>query len=284
LQIVATNVAAAQQALGRCLSIENPATYLKFRHSPIPEAEFLGELVRRTGCRDLCDVNNVVVSAVNLDLDGHAYLDTLPRDAVAEIDAAGHSRIGRGGRTIAIDGHASNVGPDVSDLYRCALARFGMIPTLVEWDTRIPELQVLLAEAGKVQTAARSQLAASARPACLRCACCKKASVGPCASGPTPRARRWSAGTPRRREGGSPFTATMSLFPSPRLSRTPSRSFAGWLTVASSPMPQMSSYALIRRLVSAWPNTAPSFPASLPTSSPAAPCPICPTWRASNGS
>ena len=166
LQIVATNVAAAQQALGRCLSIENPATYLRFRHSPIPEAEFLGELVRRTGCRVLCDVNNVVVSAVNLDLDGHAYLDTLPRDAIAEIHVAGHSRIERDGRTIAIDDHGSNVGPDVIDLYRCALARFGMIPTLVEWDTRIPELQVLLAEAGKVQTAARSQLAASARPAC----------------------------------------------------------------------------------------------------------------------
>ena len=166
LQVVATNIAAAQQALGLSLAIENPARYLKFRHSTIPEAEFLGELVRRTGCRILCDVNNVEVSAVNLGLDGLDYLDALPGDAIAEIHVAGHSRLERGGQTMAIDDHGSAVAPEVIDLYRCAIARFGRIPTLVEWDNRIPELPVLLAEAGKAETAARSQIATAAHPAC----------------------------------------------------------------------------------------------------------------------
>jgi uncharacterized protein (UPF0276 family) len=166
LQVVATNLAAAQEALGRCLAVENPARYLKFRHSTIPEAEFLGELVRRTGCRILCDVNNIEVSAVNVDLERHAYLDALPRGAIAEIHVAGHARLEREGRTMAIDDHGSCVSPEVISLYRCALARFGRIPTLLEWDTRIPELPVLLAEAGKVERVARSRFATSVKPAC----------------------------------------------------------------------------------------------------------------------
>jgi uncharacterized protein len=164
LDIVATNVEAAQDALGRPIAVENPSTYLRFRHSTIPEAEFLREVAQRTGCRILCDVNNIHVSCVNLGLSAHAYLDALPSECVAEVHLAGHSRLKAAEQTILIDDHGSHIGPSVLNLYRCALARFGPIPTLVEWDTRIPALTVLLAEARRVEAVARSALATHAGP------------------------------------------------------------------------------------------------------------------------
>jgi uncharacterized protein (UPF0276 family) len=166
LQIVATNVEAAQDALGRRILIENPSTYLRFRHSTIPEAEFLGELARRTGCGILCDVNNIYVSCVNLSLSARAYLDALPPDSISEIHLAGHSRVEQAERTILIDDHGSHVSQPVLNLYRHALARFGPIPTLVEWDTRIPRLPVLLGEASSVEVIARSAHAIRADATC----------------------------------------------------------------------------------------------------------------------
>ena len=147
LGIFADHVLEAQETLGRRLLIENPSGYLRFRHSSIPEAEFIAEIVRRTGCGLLCDVNNVFVTAANLGLDPVDYLDTLPRDAVSEIHLAGHSKNDVDGHTILIDDHGSRVVPDVWRLYAHALRRFGPIPTLIEWDTDVPSLSVLLDEA-----------------------------------------------------------------------------------------------------------------------------------------
>lgn len=151
LALVCAHVSQAQEALGRRLLIENPSSYLRFRHSPIPEPEFLGELARRTGCGLLCDVNNVFVSCTNLGQDPVAYLSALPVEAIGEIHLAGHARNDADGHTILIDDHGSRVAGPVWDLYERAVARFGPAPTLIEWDTDIPALGVLLDEAQKAE-------------------------------------------------------------------------------------------------------------------------------------
>jgi uncharacterized protein (UPF0276 family) len=148
---VCAHVDQAQEALGRPLLIENPSRYLRFRHSPIPEAQFLGELARRTGCRLLCDVNNVFVSCANLGEDPIAYLDALPPAAIGEIHLAGHARNDADGHTLLIDDHGSRVAGPVWALYERAVARFGPAPTLIEWDTDIPALDVLLEEAREAE-------------------------------------------------------------------------------------------------------------------------------------
>jgi uncharacterized protein (UPF0276 family) len=155
LGIVCGNVDAVQQALGRQLLIENPSTYLRYADSPLPEPEFLAELVRRTGCGVLLDVNNLYVSACNLDVDPDAALDAwlavLPPEAIGEIHLAGHALVLREGATLRIDDHGSPVCPAVWRLYERALALLGPVPTLVEWDTALPAFAVLAAEAGHAQ-------------------------------------------------------------------------------------------------------------------------------------
>ena len=146
LAVVARHVDEAQEALGRLL-IENPSSYLRFRHSPIPEPEFLAALVRRTGCGLLCDVNNVFVSACNVGFDAAAYLDALPAEAVGEVHLAGHCANDADGHTVLIDDHGSPVREAVWRLYARALDRFGPVPTLIEWDTDLPALATLLGEA-----------------------------------------------------------------------------------------------------------------------------------------
>jgi uncharacterized protein (UPF0276 family) len=147
LGVVAEHVEKVQERLRRRILVENPSSYLRFRHSSIPEAEFLAELVRRTECGLLCDVNNIYVSAWNVGLDAEAYLDALPVGAIGEIHLAGHVANDADGRTILIDDHGSRVTAPVWTLYERALRRLGPLPTLIEWDTDIPELAVLLAEA-----------------------------------------------------------------------------------------------------------------------------------------
>ncbi|HJR04499.1 MAG TPA: DUF692 domain-containing protein, partial [Methylomirabilota bacterium] len=147
LALVSEHVSQAQEALGRPLLIENPSSYLRFRDSPMPEPEFLGELARRTGCGLLCDANNAFVSCANLGLDAGAYLAALPREAIGEIHLAGHARNDADGREILIDDHGSRVADAVWRLYERAVDRFGPVPTLIEWDTDIPALEVLLDEA-----------------------------------------------------------------------------------------------------------------------------------------
>jgi len=148
LAVVCRHVEQTQQALQRRVLIENPSTYLQFAHSSIPEWEFIAEVARRTGCGVLCDVNNLYVSADNHGWNAATYLESLPADAVGEIHLAGHAiRILEGDRTVRIDDHGSRVAAEVWRLYAQSLQRFGPKPTLIEWDTNIPTLDVLLDEA-----------------------------------------------------------------------------------------------------------------------------------------
>jgi uncharacterized protein (UPF0276 family) len=156
LRVFAAHVDLAQEALGRPLLVENPSSYLRFRHSTMGETAFLGELVRLTGCGLLCDVNNVFVTAFNLGLDAAAYLDALPAAAVGEIHLAGHSPNDADGRTILIDDHGSPVAEAVWDLHARALRRFGPVPTLIEWDTDVPDLSVLVGEARRADRLAHA--------------------------------------------------------------------------------------------------------------------------------
>ncbi len=152
LSIVCRNVEAAQESLGRRILVENASSYLRYRHSPIPEWEFVAALAERTGCGILCDVNNVFVSACNHGFDPRRYLHALPAERVSEIHLAGHQvRKFEDGRSIRIDDHGSRVSHEVWALYAEALALFGRVPTLIEWDTDVPPLAVLLDEAAQAQ-------------------------------------------------------------------------------------------------------------------------------------
>lgn len=155
---VGSRVRAAQDVIERPLVLENPSTYLAFAESTMPEPEFLGRLVEETGCRLLLDVNNVYVSGRNLGFDPIAYLDALPCDAVVQIHLAGHRNMG----SYVIDSHDDRVAPEVWELYRQACLRCGAVSTLLEWDTRLPRLEVLLEELGK---AAEIRAEAGVRPA-----------------------------------------------------------------------------------------------------------------------
>jgi len=149
LAVVCRNIERAQAALGRPILLENPSSYLAFAESTLSEAEFLAEVVRRSGCGLLLDVNNVFVSATNLGFDAAAYLDALPLHAVGELHLAGHSRRVVDGRTLLIDDHGGRVDPAVWELYRRTLRAVGTRPTLVEWDTNLPSLAVLMQEADR---------------------------------------------------------------------------------------------------------------------------------------
>jgi uncharacterized protein len=125
--------------------IENISGYLQFTHSTIPEWEFLAEVSRRSGSAILLDVNNIYVNAANHGFDPLTYLAAVPAAAVREIHLAGFHDSG----ACLVDTHGKPVAPEVWSLYREALARLGPRPTLIEWDTDIPPLDVLLAEASK---------------------------------------------------------------------------------------------------------------------------------------
>ena len=150
LDVIATRVARTQDRLGRPLLVENPSSYLRFRGAQLDEPDFLNELARRTGCGVLCDVNNVWVSCQNLGDDADAWIDALDADAVGEIHLAGHAV---NGAMLIVD-LGSRVCDAVWRLYERAIARFGVRPTLIEWDTDVPALDVLMAEAAKADEVA----------------------------------------------------------------------------------------------------------------------------------
>jgi uncharacterized protein (UPF0276 family) len=156
LAVVIANVDRAQSVLGRRLLIENPSTYLQFAHSSLGEAEFLAELVRATGCGVLLDINNIAVSALNRNADpAYAladYLAAIPASAIGEIHLAGHAvRELPGGGRLRIDDHGSRVSVQVWRLFETVVNLIGPRPTLIEWDTAIPDLAVLLGEAAVAQ-------------------------------------------------------------------------------------------------------------------------------------
>ena len=165
LQVVARNVARLQERLGRQVLIENPSCYLAFAHSTLSEPEFLSELVRRSGCGLLLDANNIVVTAHNLRLDPAAWLDGLPASAIGEYHLAGHAVNDADGEAILIDDHGSRVGCGVWALFDEIVRRYGPRPTLVEWDTDLPALDILLDEAGRAAQALKGSADDDARAA-----------------------------------------------------------------------------------------------------------------------
>lgn len=147
LEVVVRNVGRLQEVLGRQVLVENPSCYMSLAPSTMSEPEFLGELVRRSGCGLLLDANNIHVTAHNLGLDPRAWLDGLPANAVGEYHLAGHAVNDADGETILIDDHGSAVSPSVWALFEECVGRFGVQSTLIEWDTDIPALSVLLDQA-----------------------------------------------------------------------------------------------------------------------------------------
>ena len=148
LDILCANVARVQDRLQRPVLVENLSAYLSFSDDAIPEPEFLAALCRRSGCGLLLDVNNLMVNALNAQVADplahcQAFVDALPAGSVGEIHLAGYCEADG----IVIDDHGSCVRPDVWRVYAHALQRFGSVPTLVEWDTELPALEVLLGEA-----------------------------------------------------------------------------------------------------------------------------------------
>lgn len=149
LDIVSGNVARAQEGLGRRLLVENPSLYLRFTADQMDEGEFLAALVARTGCGLLLDLNNLHVSAHNRGRDAADMLARFPADAIGEYHLAGHTRVEIDGAPLLIDDHGSPVPDPVWALYDQALRRFGPRPTLVEWDTNLPPLSLLLDQAAQ---------------------------------------------------------------------------------------------------------------------------------------
>jgi len=152
LEVVCQHVEQAQEVLGRRILLENPSAYVRFEHSPIPEWEFLAAVAMRTGCGLLCDINNIFVSARNLGSDPGQYVDALQPALIEEIHLAGHAqRTLPDGRSILIDHHGCEVDPAVWALYQRALKRWGAKPTLIEWDTNLPPLAILMQEAHRAE-------------------------------------------------------------------------------------------------------------------------------------
>jgi hypothetical protein len=151
LATVCHHVDRVQDALGRRMLLENPATYVTFAASTWAETDFLSEIVRRTGCGLLLDVNNVFVSATNHRFDARAYLAAFPLHAVGEIHLAGHDTEELPSGPLLIDSHGRAVADPVWTLYAEVIARTGPLPTLIEWDNEVPAFATLLEEAARAE-------------------------------------------------------------------------------------------------------------------------------------
>jgi uncharacterized protein (UPF0276 family) len=152
LDVVCTNVDKAQDRLGRSILVENPSGYLAFEQSSMSESTFLTRLARRTGCGLLLDVNNLFVSGANLGIDTAAWLSSVPAEFIGEIHLAGHEEGGTPDHPMLMDTHGAPVTAEVWALYADVLKRFGPQPTMIEWDSDVPSLEVLLDEAARAQT------------------------------------------------------------------------------------------------------------------------------------
>lgn len=156
---VADHIDEVQETLQRQMLLENPATYLLFAESTLKETEFLADLIRRTGCGLLLDVNNVFVASTNHNMDPRDYLARFPVQWVREIHLSGHSEtVDDQGAPLLIDSHDTPVKDPVWALYEEVIARTGPVASLIEWDNDVPEWHVLRAEA----EAARAILDAAA--------------------------------------------------------------------------------------------------------------------------
>lgn len=149
---VGDHIDQVQEVLGRRMLLENPSTYVAFESSTMSETEFLAEVSARTGCGLLLDVNNVFVSATNLDYPPIEYIRNFPLSRVGEIHLAGHAPDSDdAGRPLLVDAHDRPVADEVWSLYAATLELTGPLPTLIEWDNDVPVWGVLLNEANAAQ-------------------------------------------------------------------------------------------------------------------------------------
>lgn len=152
LKHIVHRIQQVQDRLGRRIALENPSTYLEFKHSTMAEAEFIAAMANEADCHLLLDVNNVYVTCFNHRLDPQTYLDAMPLDRVIQVHLSGHSHKGNH----IVDTHDDHVIDEVWNLYKYVVHRAGRVPnTMIEWDDRIPEFPVLSAELDKAREAAR---------------------------------------------------------------------------------------------------------------------------------
>lgn len=140
-------ISQVQEFLGQRILIENPSSYISFNHSTMTEAEFIKDLLNEADCYFLLDVNNLYVSAINQNFDAINYLNQIPINRVKQIHLAGYEDK----QNYLFDTHGYPIHKPVWDLYEITLKRFGLIPTLIEWDTNIPDFEVLMKEANKAR-------------------------------------------------------------------------------------------------------------------------------------
>lgn len=167
LSVICENIDKVQATLNRTILVENPSTYIDFEHQDFSEPEFLSAIVKQTGCGLLLDINNIFVSASNNTFDPYEYLNNLPADPVGEVHLAGHSVVPLTEfKEIRIDDHSSEVSPQVWALYQHFIRiNNRAFPTLVEWDTHIPSLEVLVKESKKANKAMQYALQQSSSEA-----------------------------------------------------------------------------------------------------------------------
>lgn len=151
LDRLARNIDQTQEYFDRRILVENPSTYIAFADNEMSEAEFMNALAEKTGCGLLLDLNNIYVQAHNHGYDAWDYLDTINGDPVGEMHLAGHIEQSTGEGIILIDTHSRPIKGDVWDLYEYAVKRFGVKPTLIEWDQDFPSLKTLVGEADKAR-------------------------------------------------------------------------------------------------------------------------------------
>lgn len=155
LQHVCHRIDEVQEELNTRVLIENPATYVQFRSSSFTEGDFLRELVRRTGCGLLLDVNNAYVAAVNHGYDPHEHIRSMPLTEVGEIHLAGFSRdVDAAGSELLIDSHGTPIDPSVWELYAWVIGQIGLTPTLVERDNNVPDFPEIMLEAARARNIA----------------------------------------------------------------------------------------------------------------------------------
>jgi uncharacterized protein (UPF0276 family) len=147
LAVMVAHATQMQEGLNRQVLLENVSSYIHYTHSTMPEWEFLTALAQSSGCMLLVDVNNVYVNSVNHGIDARRYLASIPPDLVGEIHLAGFTRKEDAGGPLLIDTHDHRVAAEVWQLYGEAIAHFGAIPTLIEWDQDLPAFDVLQDEA-----------------------------------------------------------------------------------------------------------------------------------------
>jgi uncharacterized protein (UPF0276 family) len=189
LDLLSARVSRVQDVLGRQLLLENVSTYVRFHADAMSEAEFLAALAARTGCGLLLDINNLYVNQCNHGENALAALAAIPPGVVGEMHLAGHLVTPEA----VIDHHGDRVAEPVWRLYEAALARFGAVPTLIEWDTDVPPLEVLLDEADKA-----ARLHARVAPSPQRTAAQPPSATAPSGMASAPAA----ASVPAAGEGG----------------------------------------------------------------------------------